>query len=111
MPSHEPPPDQPGAPGAAPLPELKEELLDAAGLERFFTDLEGRAEALALSVKAGPEQRGKAGEVTLREAGALLLAGSCAGVQLRYRQGSAFFCDTLLAAAGSVKLIRFRFPG
>lgn len=94
-----------GEPAA--LPDLQDQILDPATLDRLFTDLETSARVIGVVYKGEPEAAdARPGERDLAAARRALDAGRVLGVQIRYVFAGREWWDTLLPVAGGVRLVR-----
>ena len=92
-----------------PLPEVLRGVLDAEGLGQYVRDLVDHAEVRSCIVRSG--QRDTAGgAVDLAGIAELLLDGRTRAVQVRYRHDGSEWTDTLMAADGTVRVVRMRTP-
>lgn len=95
--------------GRAKLPELHTALLDDAGLEALFRDLEVCAEIMEINAKfAARDYVPEHARLNLAEAHQLLIQRAARGVQIRYRYEDADWMDTLLLQDNAYRLVRIR---
>jgi hypothetical protein len=93
--------------GPTKLPELQTALLDDAGLEALFRDLEVCTEIMEINAKfAARDYVPEHARLTLAEARQLLLQRAARGVQIRYRYEGADWMDTLLIQDHAYRLVR-----
>ncbi|MBE7450565.1 MAG: hypothetical protein HS111_17195 [Kofleriaceae bacterium] len=90
----------------ADLPPLSDVLLDDATVSQLFFDVGAVAELLGVAVKHPGARRAEDAPLTLDEACRALLAGTVAGVQLRYRHEREEWWDTLARTPAGIRLIR-----
>jgi hypothetical protein len=102
------------APGPEPsgppkLPELHTAMLDDAGLEALFRDLEVCTEVMEINAKfAARDYVPERARLTLAEARDLLIQRATRGVQIRYRYEDADWLDTLMVQDNAYRLVRIR---
>jgi len=89
-----------------PLPELRDATLDEQGLEELLRELGTLTEVREVRVKGNATTHGVSVEPSLAGAHAALAHG--AAVQIRYAYRGAIWCDTLMPAAGRVRVVRSR---
>ncbi|MBM4363580.1 MAG: hypothetical protein FJ104_12940 [Deltaproteobacteria bacterium] len=90
------------------LPPLEDEVVSWARARELLQDLLALPDRPAILLKGGAELRASGGAPSLEEAFARLERGETHGVQLRYRFAGSEVCDTLLATAGGVRIVRIR---
>lgn len=90
------------------LPELSQGTLDAALLERLFTELASAAKVREVRVKGGATRMAERGAVPLSEALERLRAGEIRGVQVLYTFEGSSWCDTILAQEGAWRVCRMQ---
>lgn len=107
--SDSPAPDA-ASPAPPDLPPLHDVLLDDDTVAQLFFDVGHAAELLAVSLKSPgariADEPAAAGLPALDDALRALLAGTVAGVQLRYRHAGEEWWDTLARTPAGVRLIR-----
>ncbi len=92
---------------AAPkLPALQQTVLDVPTLAALFRDLAHCTQILAVLPKGAPQAYAAEKAISLDAAREGLASGAFRGVQIRYRYENQDWCDTLLATASGVRLVR-----
>jgi len=87
--------------------KLVRQRLDLAGVDDYFAGLT-RAEELEIRTKGAAESRSEAAPTVLEDARRMLASGEVLAVQLRYFQDQAWWCDTIMSARGSYRLVRMQ---
>lgn len=88
------------------LPQLQQEVLDAATLEQYQTDLAYLADILEVKIRSTRAQPDRQPAGSLADAFRELREGSAGGVQLRYCFAGQHWLDTLLPVATGIRLVR-----
>jgi len=91
-----------------PLPDLQDAILDQDTFERLIADLTTMTSELSVRLKRGAETLTGTEPASLEAALQALGKGEVLGVQLRYRYGPDWWCDTLLRTGGGLRLVRIR---
>ncbi|HRP62006.1 MAG TPA: hypothetical protein PK400_01795 [Phycisphaerales bacterium] len=90
------------------LPEMSNVMLSDEVIEQLFRDLAQCAVVSHITVRASPRQHTPQDGISLEQARTMLLSGDVQGVQLRYQFQGEAYCDTLMRAAGGVRLVRMK---
>ena len=88
------------------LPQLQQQVLDAATLEQYQMDLAHLAEIVEVKVRSTTARRQPQPAGSLADALCQLRDGQASGVQIRYRYAGQHWLDTLLPIASGTRLIR-----
>jgi hypothetical protein len=95
------------------LPPLETGVVDAETLRRLFFDLASSATVLSVQLKGASDAHATSAPRDLAGARDALLAGTVAGIQIRYVHEGTEWWDTVLRsgdADGTFRVVRFR-PG
>ncbi len=115
-----PAPDQPRqtsvdptpAPGADTsslgLPELRESLLDAAGLDALLRDIAACTQVIEVIPRHASQRLVGDRSITLQEGRSLLLHRHARAVQIRYRYDDAQWWDTVICQGHRFRIVRIR---
>ena len=88
--------------------KLVRKRLDDAGVEAHLASVANHGQAIELLIKEGAARHSDASAEQLEEAGRRLRAGEIAAVQIRYFQDDDWWCDTVMRAGDSYRLVRMR---
>lgn len=88
--------------------KLVRKRLDDAGVAAHFKWLASQAQAIEIRIKGAVAGYSEATTEQLEDAGRRLRAGEIVAVQIRFLQGDDWWCDTLMRAGESFRLVRMR---
>lgn len=88
--------------------KLVRKRLDDAGVAAHFEWLASQAQAIEIRIKGAVAGYSEATTEQLEDAGRRLRAGEIVAVQIRFLQGDDWWCDTLMRAGESFRLVRMR---
>ncbi len=88
--------------------KLVRKRLDDAGVAAHFEWLATEAQAIEIRIKGVPAGHSDAATTSLDEAGRRLRSGEVVAVQIRFFQGDAWWCDTVMRARDGFRLVRMR---
>ena len=88
--------------------KLLRKRLDDAGVAAHFDWLATEAREIEIRIKGQAASQSDAATESLAEVGRRLRAGEIVAVQIRFFQGEAWWCDTLMRAGDSFRLVRMR---
>lgn len=87
---------------------LERKRLNGAEVEAHLASIAGRARAIELRVKGVAIGYSTATAAKLNEVGRRLRAGDLVAVQIRFFHDDAWWCDTVMRAGESFRLVRMR---
>jgi len=93
------------------LPDMQAEILDPAGLERFFAAVAFETSVRGVLLRGESLERRASDTVTLRAARDAFLQGQATGLQIHYVHDSVEWWDTLMHTEGGIRRVRVRKAG
>ena len=88
--------------------KLVRKRLDDAGVGDHVAWLAEHAQAIEIRIKGAATSYSDATTDELRDMGRQLVAGTVAAVQVRFYYDDAWWCDTLLRARDSYRMVRMK---